>query len=67
MQSNLDYSEACEAAGYNHSKRSRTKEDIKNKVYKDKLDLLPRNSLRNPIVEKILNQMIHVINQTSEA
>ena len=67
LQSNLDYSEACEAAGYNHSKRSRTKEDIKNKVYKDKLDLLPRNSLRNPIVEKILNQMIHVINQTSEA
>ena len=30
---------------------------------KDKLDLLPKNSLRQPIVEKILNQLIHVVNQ----
>ena len=28
----------------------------------DKLDILPKNSLRNPVVEKILNQMINVIN-----
>ena len=57
-----DYSVACEYAGYRHSKQSLTKEEIQNKVLKDKLELLPRNSLRNPVVEKILNQMINVVN-----
>ena len=57
-----EYSVACEYAGYHHSKRSLTKEEIKEKVLKDQLDLLPRNSLRNPVVEKILNQMINVVN-----
>lgn len=57
-----DYSVACEYAGYKHSKRSLTKEEIDNKNLKDKLELLPRNSLRNPVVEKILNQMINVVN-----
>lgn len=60
-----DYSVACEYAGYRHSKKSLTKEEIKEKVLKDKLDLLPRNSLRNPVVEKILNQMINVVNGIS--
>ena len=62
LKDGLDYSTACEYAGYNHSKRSLTKEEIKNKILKDKLALLPRNSLRNPVVEKILNQMINVVN-----
>ena len=62
-----DYSVACEYAGYRHSKGSLTKEEIKNKVLKDKLDLLPRNSLRNPVVEKILNQMINVVNGITHA
>ena len=53
---------ACEYAGYRHSKSSLTKEEIENKVLKDKLDILPKNSLRNPVVEKILNQMINVVN-----
>ena len=57
-----DYSVACEYAGYRHSKQSLTKEEIQNKVLKDKLELLPRNSLRNPVVEKILNQMVNVVN-----
>ncbi|MCR5714367.1 MAG: type II CRISPR RNA-guided endonuclease Cas9 [Bacteroidales bacterium] len=57
-----DYSVACEYAGYRHSKQSLTKEEIQNKDLKDKLELLPRNSLRNPVVEKILNQMINVVN-----
>jgi len=34
---------------------------------KDKLEVLPRNSLRNPVVEKILNQMVNVINAIIEA
>ncbi len=57
-----DYSVACEYAGYRHSKKSLTKEEIQNLKLKDKLELLPRNSLRNPVVEKILNQMINVVN-----
>lgn len=56
------YDVACGYAGYRHSKSSLTKEEIENKVLKDKLDILPKNSLRNPVVEKILNQMVNVIN-----
>lgn len=62
MKDGLDYSVACEYAGYRHSKSSLTKVEIENKVLKDKLELLPRNSLRNPVVEKILNQMVNVVN-----
>ncbi|MGE0567741.1 MAG: type II CRISPR RNA-guided endonuclease Cas9 [Bacteroidia bacterium] len=53
---------ACEYAGYRHSKSSLTRAELDNKVLKDRLDILPKNSLRNPVVEKILNQMINVIN-----
>ena len=56
------YSDACEKAGYKHSKNSLTKEEIENKVLKDSLSQLPKNSLRNPVVEKILNQMVNVVN-----
>lgn len=56
------YSVACEYAGYKHSKKSLTREELDAKKLKDKLELLPRNSLRNPVVEKILNQMVNVVN-----
>lgn len=56
------YDVACSYAGYRHSKTSLTKEEIDNRVLKDKLELLPKNSLRNPVVEKILNQMVNVVN-----
>ena len=56
------YSDACEKAGYKHSKKSLTKEEIENKILKDSLSQLPKNSLRNPVVEKILNQMVNVVN-----
>ena len=67
MREGMQYSAACEAAGYRHSKRSLTVEELKNKECKDHLPLLPRNSLRNPVVERILNQMINVVNQVVEA
>ena len=67
LKDGLDYSVACEYAGYRHSKRSLTKEELENKVLKDHLELLPRNSLRNPVVEKILNQMINVVNSVIDA
>ncbi|HXK73857.1 MAG TPA: type II CRISPR RNA-guided endonuclease Cas9 [Bacteroidales bacterium] len=56
------YDVACEYAGYRHSASSLTREELENKIYKDRLEILPKNSLRNPVVEKILNQMINVIN-----
>ncbi len=56
------YSEACEHAGYRHSKHSLTKEEIENRELKPRLELLKKNSLRNPVVEKILNQMVNVVN-----
>jgi CRISPR-associated endonuclease Csn1 len=58
----LQYDKACWEAGYKHSAASLTKEEIANRPLKDKLELLKKNSLRNPVVEKILNQMVHVIN-----
>lgn len=63
MKAGNDYSLACEYAQYNHSKRSLTKEELEKKELKDHLNLLPKNSLRNPVVEKILNQMINVVNE----
>lgn len=57
-----EYSDACELAGYRHSKNSFTKEELTNRILKDKLEILSKNSLRNPVVEKILNQMINVVN-----
>lgn len=60
------YSTACNYAGYNHSKNSLTKEQLENRVLKDQLEILPKNSLRNPVVEKILNQMINLVNEVSK-
>lgn len=62
LKAGNEYSLACEYAQYRHSKRSLTKEEIAQRELKDHLDLLPPNSLRNPVVEKILNQMINVVN-----
>jgi len=62
MKEGNTYSLACEYAGYRHSRRSLTKEELENKEYKDRLEPLPKNSLRNPVVEKILNQMVNVVN-----
>lgn len=53
---------ACEYAGYRHSKHSLNKEEIENKKLKDRLEILKKNSLRNPVVEKILNQLVNVVN-----
>ena len=63
MKEGAQYDAACTYAGYRHSASSLTKEEIANKQLKDKLELLPKNSLRNPVVEKILNQMVNVINE----
>lgn len=62
LKSGLIYSDACKLAGYNHSKSLTAKEKAA-MTYKSKLELLKKNSLRSPVVEKILNQMVNLINQ----
>ena len=56
------YSEAAERAGKRHSD-SLTSEDLQQRPLLDKIPVLQRNSLRQPVVEKILNQMINLVNQ----
>ncbi len=55
------YDQACQLAGYRHSSWT-TKEENNQRKLIDKLPLLRKGTLRNPVVEKILNQMVHVIN-----
>jgi CRISPR-associated endonuclease Csn1 len=59
------YSDACSFAGYNHS-NSKTTDERLSQTLKDKLDLLPKNSLRQPIVEKVLNQLINLVNAVTD-
>lgn len=66
LLSGKKYSDACEAAGYRHSSQSLTREEQDTRPLANALDDLPKNSLRNPVVEKILNQMIHVVNASME-
>lgn len=61
LMQGYDYSQACSLAGYNHSNSLTTEEREKRETV-DKLELLSKNSLRQPVVEKILNQMINVVN-----
>lgn len=58
----LHYDKACWEAGYRHSASSLTKEEIETRPLNDTLELLKKNSLRNPVVEKILNQVVNVVN-----
>ena len=67
LRQGLRYDEACALEYKTHSKHSLTKEELDNKEYKDRLDVLAKNSLRNPVVEKIINQMIHVVNGVIDA
>lgn len=60
-QRGLDYTKACQAAGYNHS-NSLTAAENQGRSLLDKLEFIPKNSLRNPVVEKVLNQLIHLVN-----
>lgn len=59
------YDKACYYAGYNHS-HFLTKEENDARSLAERLENLPKNSLRNPVVEKILNQMINVVNAISD-
>ena len=59
------YSEACEHVGINHS-NSTTHAENETRQLIDKIPLLMKNELRQPIIEKILNQMINIVNALKE-
>jgi CRISPR-associated endonuclease Csn1 len=59
------YSEAMSYAGYEHSDSLTKDENLKRKLL-DALKPIQKNSLRQPIVEKILNQMVNVVNAIIE-
>jgi CRISPR-associated endonuclease Csn1 len=55
------YSDAAMFAGYNHSNYL-TADERQSKTYKSSLELLKKNSIRQPVVEKILNQLVNLVN-----
>ena len=60
MQQGYNYTDACEQSGYRHS-NWRTNEEKENWKPQE-LKLLQKNSLRNPVVEKVMNQLVNVVN-----
>ena len=62
LMNGFGYADACTKAGYNHSNSLTTEENIKRDLHY-KLELYPKNSLRQPVVEKIINQVINLINE----
>ena len=57
----LDYSQSAAIAGYNHSS-SITKAENEQRELHSSLERYKRNSLRQPVVEKVLNQLVNLIN-----
>ena len=55
------YSDACLLAGFRHSE-SLTKEENANRPLNTHLEQIQKGDLRQPIVEKILNQMVNLVN-----
>lgn len=55
------YSDAMCYGGYNHSRSFTNAQNLGRKLF-DTLKPVPKNSLRQPVVEKILNQMVNLVN-----
>ena len=60
LQEGMQYHDAKIAAGYNDSPL--TKEENEARVLAEKLDPISKGELRQPIVEKILNQLVNLVN-----
>jgi CRISPR-associated endonuclease Csn1 len=58
----LSYDKACTLANYKHSANSLTVKENAERILKPRLELLKKNELRSPVVEKILNQMVNLVN-----
>ncbi len=61
LERGLMYSEACKYINVNHSNSLTSEENLKREL-KSRLEALKKNELRQPVVEKILNQMINLVN-----
>lgn len=61
LQNGEMYSDACAHAGFRHSESLTTEENLRRELL-PKLPQIKKNELRQPIVEKILNQMVNVVN-----
>ena len=61
LQEGKMYSEAAEAAGVRHSD-SMTSQERDERSLLEEIPLLQKNALRQPVVEKVLNQMINLVN-----
>ena len=61
LMDGLTYDKACSLAGFNHSFYL-TKEENEKRVLADKINPIRRGDLRNPVVEKVMNQLVNIIN-----
>ena len=61
LQDGEMYSEACLHAGFRHSESLTADENLSRELL-GRLPQIKKNELRQPIVEKILNQMVNVVN-----
>lgn len=59
------YSEACEIVGVKHS-NSITREENASRLLLERLPSIANGTLRQPVVEKILNQAINLVNAIKE-
>lgn len=62
LREGMIYSDACEAAGYRHSEKSLTKEELEARELLPELPVYRSGALRNPVVDKVLAQMTNVVN-----
>jgi len=65
LMEGMMYSEACARIGINHS-NSMTAEERDARQLCDHIELLQKNALRQPVIEKILNQMINLVNRLQQ-
>jgi CRISPR-associated endonuclease Csn1 len=62
LQDGKMYAHACDSAGFRHSDYM-TNDENNERTVDEKLELYKKNSLRNPVVEKIVNQVINLVNE----
>ncbi len=65
LMEGMMYSEACKRININHS-NSMTREEREQRPLSARIQLLQKNQLRQPVVEKVLNQMINIVNSLKD-
>ncbi|MEY2937597.1 MAG: type RNA-guided endonuclease Cas9, partial [Bacteroidota bacterium] len=65
LMDGFDYTRSMMCAGYRHSDFL-DKAENEARVLLDKIPILQKNSLRQPVVEKVLNQLINIVNAIIE-